>query len=335
MPLDNGIIELVDKGMAGEGLTEEETARLLEVNAYSAESAYIRWGAWMLARKASNGVAEVHAQIGMDASSCPKNCEFCSFAACNGLRPPKLEMPKDEVVEYAKAFAEEGVNLVCLMVTANYDFNKYLEMGSAVREVINPETPLMANIDDFSYEQAVKLKEAGFDAIYHVVHMGEGKITNIDPKTRLETIANAKKAGLTLSSCVEPIGPEHGPAEVAKRIKQIQKLEPLSSGIGLRVPVSGSKFANDPRRGKIDWSFYMAVFRLSVGLTPKLCGNTYMAADGGANYGWAEVGTNPRDDTLRTDKIKEGIGQGVYEAKYGFMVCGWEILEGPSEGWRI
>ena len=139
MPINPRIVELVDKGLAGEGLTEEESAELFAVNPYTAEGAHVRWGGWMLARRASNGVAEVHAQIGIDASACPKNCEFCSFAACNGLRPPKLEMPKDEVVQFAKAYDEAGVNLMCLMATAQYDFDKYLEMGAAVREVINPE----------------------------------------------------------------------------------------------------------------------------------------------------------------------------------------------------
>ena len=335
MAIRSDIVELVDKGLAGEGLTEKETTTLLEVNPYTFEGAYIRWGGYMLARKASDGFAEIHAQIGMDASACPLNCEFCSFAACNGLRPEKLEMPKDEVIAYAKAYDEEGVNLMCLMVTAAYDFDKFCDMGASVREVINPETPLMANIDDFSYEQALKLKESGFDAVYHVVHMGEGQITNIDPAKRLETMANAKKAGLTLSSCVEPIGPEHGAAEVAKRIKQLEKIAPHSAGIGLRVPVPGTRFMNDQRKGKIDWAFYMAVFRLSTGINPRLCGNTYLAADAGANYGWAEVGTNPRDDSSRTDKVREGVGQGVWESKYGFMVCGWQILEGPSQGWRI
>lgn len=333
MAVDPRIMELVDKGLAGEGLSESETAELLAVSPYSAEGSHIRWGGWMLARKASGGVAEVHAQIGMDASACPKNCEFCSFASCNGLRPPKLEMPKDEVIEFAKAYQEAGVNLICLMVTANYDFDQFLDMGASVREVISPDMPLMANIDDFSYEQALKLKDAGFDCVYHVVHMGEGEITKIKPETRLATMANAKKAGLALSTCVEPIGPEHTPDIVAKRIKQLQKLEPVSAGIGLRVAVPGTRFEKDPRKGKIDWCFYSGAFRLSVGLEPKLCGNTYLAADSGSNYGWAEVGTNPRDAAERTGATK-GIGHGVQESKYGFLSVGWKVLEGPSQGWR-
>ena len=333
MAINNEIVNIVEEALAGAGLDVEKTAKLFSQSPYSAEGAHIRWGGYMLSRKASDGIAEVHAQIGMDASSCPLDCKFCSFASSNGLRPPSLEMPKDEVIEYAKAYDAAGVNLMCLMVTANYDFDKFCEMGSAVREVISPDMPLMANIDDFSYEQACKLKESGFDAIYHVIHMGEGEITNIQPQKRIDTINNAKKAGLTVSSCVEPIGPEHTADEVAKRIKQLMKLEPLSTGAGWRVPVPGSAFENDPRRGAIDWGFLTAVFRLSVGVSPRLVGSTHLAANSGANYGWAEVGTNPRDASERTDKT--GIGHGVVQAKYGFTVDGWKVLEGPSAGWRI
>ena len=333
MPLKQDIVAIVDKGLAGQGLDEPDIAALFDCGPYSFEAAYIRWAGCVLSRQASGGVAEVHAQIGMDASACPKNCQFCSFAACNGLRPPKLEMPKDEVIEYAKAYNEAGVNLVSLMVTANYDFDQYCDISSAVREVIDPEIPLIANIDDFSYEQALKLKDAGFDGIYHVIHMGEGDITNIEPETRLATIENAKKAGLVLSSCVEPIGAEHTGAEVAKRIKQLMKLEPHSSGAGWRLPIPNSPFADDPSYGSIAWGFLTAVFRLAVGLEPTLVGSTHLAADSGANYGWAEVGTNPRDTSERTDKT--GIGHGVAQSKYGFRVAGWTLLEGPSQGWRL
>ena len=332
MSLNQNVVDLVEKGLTGGGLEESEAAALLAVSPYSAEGAHIRWGGFMLARKASNGVAEVHAQIGMDASACAKNCQFCSFAASNGLRTAKLEMPKDEVIEYAKAYEEAGVNLICLMVTASYDFGKFLDMGASVREVISPDMPLMANIDDFSYEQALELKRAGFDAVYHVVHMGEGDITSIDPRTRIQSIRNAQEAGLAVSSCVEPIGPEHTPDIVARRIKQLMALGPVSSGAGWRVPVPGSAFADDPRKGRIDWGFLAAVFRLTVGLAPRLCGSTYLAADAGANYGWAEVGTNPRDASERTDKT--GIGHGVQETRFGFQACGWNVLEGPSQGWR-
>jgi hypothetical protein len=61
MPINGRIVDIVDKGMAGLGLDEPEIVELLKVNPYSAEGSYIRWGGWMLSRKASDGYAEIHA----------------------------------------------------------------------------------------------------------------------------------------------------------------------------------------------------------------------------------------------------------------------------------
>ena len=331
---DLRIKAITEKALDGGGLEEPEIVALLQMNPYSDEASYIRRAAWLLARRASGGIAEIHAQIGIDGSSCPRNCEFCSFAACNGLRSSRLEMTKDEIIGYARSYDQAGVNLLYLMATANYDFDRFCEIGASVREVIRPELPLVANIDDFNYEQALKLKASGFDAIYHAVRMGEGVITQIPPETRIQTILHAKKAGLTLSSGVEPIGVEHTPEEIAQSIKQQISLGPIATGPGLRIGVPGTRFAQDRPTSRIDWCFITAVYRLAVGLDFRLCGNTYLTADSGSNYSCAEVGTNPRDAAARTGKTP-GIGHGVDECRLGLEAFGWKIRREPSEGWRI
>ena len=297
---DTRIKAIADKALEGGGLEESEIASLLRLNPYSQEASFLRRAAWMLSRKASDGIAEIHAQIGMDGSSCPRNCEFCSFAACNGLRPAKLEMSKDEIIDIARSFDQAGVNLLYLMATANYDFDQFCEIGASVREVIRSELPLVANVDDFSYEQARKLKASGFDAIYHAVRMGEGVVTQIAPETRVQTILNAKKAGLTLSSGVEPIGTEHTPESIAHSIKELMKLEPVASGPALRIGVPGTRFEHDRPTSRIDWCFITAVYRLAIGTAHRLCGNTYLTADSGSNYSCCEIGTNPRDAAERS-----------------------------------
>ena len=147
---DLRIKAITEKALDGGGLEEFEIVQLLQIDPYSDEASYIRRAAWLLARRASDGIAEIHAQIGIDGSSCPRNCEFCSFAACNGLRSSKLEMSKDEIIGYARAYDQAGVNLLYLMATANYDFDQFCEIGASVREVIRPDLPLVANIDDFT-----------------------------------------------------------------------------------------------------------------------------------------------------------------------------------------
>ena len=175
---------------------------------------------------------------------------------------------------------------------------------------------------------------SGRVAIYHAVRMGEGIITQIPPETRIQTIHNAKKAGLTLSSGVEPIGAEHTPEEIAHSIKQQVSFEPIATGPALRIGVPGTRFAKDRPTSRVDWCFITAVYRLAVGAAFRLCGNTYLTADSGSNYSCCEMGTNPRDAAERTGKTP-GIGHGVEESRRALEAFGWTMRKGPSEGWRL
>ena len=69
---------------------------------------------------------------------------------------------------------KEGANAIFLMTTGDYDFDKFVKIGRAVREVIPPDMPLVANTGDFGRSEAKELLDAGFTAIYHVVRLREG-----------------------------------------------------------------------------------------------------------------------------------------------------------------
>ena len=91
---DTEICDIIEKGLEGNGLTEEETTKLYAIPETSREAALLRWAGQELSMRSSNGKAEIHAQIGLNASTCPKNCLFCSFAACNDARKGKYEIPR-------------------------------------------------------------------------------------------------------------------------------------------------------------------------------------------------------------------------------------------------
>ncbi|MCQ4882310.1 radical SAM protein, partial [Alistipes onderdonkii] len=76
------------------------------------------------------------------------------------------------------------------------------------REVIPADMPLLVNTDDMQLDQCRQLKAAGANGAYHAVRMREGEDTEIPVEKRFETFANLREAGLTLSTCVEPVGPE-------------------------------------------------------------------------------------------------------------------------------
>lgn len=330
---DPKIYEIIEKGLEGNGLTEEETLALYEVEETSREAALIRWAGQELSMQAADGIAEIHAQIGLNSTICPKNCKFCSFAACNGARKGKYELPKEDVLEYAKIYEEEGANLILMLTTASYSFNKLLDMVVAVREVISPEMPLLVNTEDMTLERAKALKEAGAQGAYHAVRMREGVDTGIPVEDRMQTFAHMREAGLKLSTCVEPVGPEHTPEELTEATFRCIGTNPLTAGVGKRIAVPGTLLYDKGMLTDVANANMVAIYRLATGRSLRLncSANTVMTAAAGANLAWAEVGTNPRDTVERTEN--GGRGSSIERQRKMFLASGWEILEGPSQGW--
>ncbi len=333
--VDEAIFEIIEKGLEGNGLTEAETLTLYQVEERSREAALLRWAGQELALKASGGKAEIHAQIGLNSTVCPKNCQFCSFAICNNVRKGKFELPKEDVLEYAKIYEEEGANLILMLTTASYSFDKLVDMVVSVREVISKEMPLLINTSDMSLEQCKALKSAGANGAYHAVRMREGVDTEIPVEERLATLAHLAEAGLSLSTCVEPVGPEHTPEEITEATFRCIASRAVSAGVGKRIGVPGTMLYDRGMLTDVANANMVATYQLAagVGLRLNCSANTAMTAASGANLSWAEVGSNPRDIVERTEK--GGRGANIEHCRKMFAAAGWEVLEGPSQGWML
>lgn len=334
MGLNNEIYEIVEKALSGEKLNFREIGKLYSIETFSKESYYVQWAGREMSMKAGNGIAEIHAQIGLNGSPCPKNCQFCSFAVCNKLRTGILETPLEDVLEYAKIYEEDGANLILLLTTANYDFDKFIHTISEVRRVISKDMPLLANTGDFDLEQAKAMKEAGINGIYHAVRMREGIITEIPVEDRLKTIEAAKEANLKLCTCVEPVGPEHTVEELVESTLRSIDMDPVFSGVGKRITVPGTLLEKYGMVSESRWALYVAIYRLASGYnSPLNCsGHSKLVANAGANIAWAEVGTNPRDLMKKTEN--GGRGQSIVQAKKVFESTEWEIRKGFSPYWN-
>ena len=330
---DKRVYDIIDKAMEGGGLTRDETRDLYAVEPYSKEAALIRWAGQELSMQATGGIAEIHAQIGLNATTCPKDCLFCSFARINDVRKGVYEVPKEDVLEYAKIYVEEGANLLLMLTTASYKFDKLEEMVAAVREVIPADMPLLVNTEDLTLERAKRLKAAGAQGAYHAVRMREGIDTTIPVEERIATFANLREAGLKLSTCVEPVGPEHTPEEITEATFRCIETDPKTSGVGRRISVPNTKLYDRGMLNDVEVAKMVAVYRLATGLDYQLncSAGTSMAASAGANLAWAEVGTNPRDTVERTEH--GGRGDNVMQLRKMFAGVGWTVRDGFSPGW--
>ena len=321
---------IIDKAMADGPLTTDEIARLFEAPLFSDDSGRIIAAGRRKAQQATRDLAEVHAQVGVNVAPCPKDCRFCSFAARNGVFDQAVELSPEAAAERAVRAEADGANAIYLMITANYPFAKLLELAAEVRDALRPETPLIANVPDFSAREAQQLRDVGFVGVYHAVRLGEGRDTKIPFERRLETMGNAREAGLLLGTCLEPVGPEHSTDELVEKTLITREARPVYSGSARRIPIPGTEMARMGIVSKARMAHIVAVVRLVLPMaTPGNCTHEpdIYGSAAGASLLWAEAGANPRDTDAETEG-KHGMNTAACRKLHA--EAGWAVLEGPS-----
>ena len=331
MQISRNIEGIVKKVFDGEFITPEEIRILLDIQPHSVNAGYVMGAADEINRTASQGQAEVHAQIGLNLSPCPRNCSFCAFAAKNKVFTERMELSLDTVIKMGQWAEEKGANALFLMSTGDYPINKFCDISKELRSKLQPDTVMIANVGDFNEVEAEQLKAAGYTGIYHAVRMGEGRDTNISPQTRLKTVEIARAAGLMIGTCVEPVGPEHNKDEIVEKIVIGREMKPCFSGAMRRIKIPNSSMEKFGMLTEYQMAFLVAVVRLAMGR--ELMGNcthepNLLGANCGANLFWAEVGSNPRDIKAETE---EGRGLDVIVCKELFKEADYDILNGPSQ----
>ena len=327
-------LQTVSKSLDGGVLNGEEIAQLFRVPLFSRESAMIISSARHKSERASHGLAEVHGQVGLNVAPCPKNCLFCAFAAKNKVFVEPFDLPAQEVVNQARRFEEDGANAIFVMSTADYPFEKFIEMSQEIRGSLCAETILVANVGDFDRKQARRLKDCGFAGIYHAVRLGEGRDTRIPVQRRLETFRNAKEVGLSLGTCVEPVGSEHTIQELVEKTIITREANPVFSGSARRIPIPGTEMAKLGIVSEARMAHILAVVRLA--LSDDVGGNcthepSVIGAAAGANLLWAEAGSNPRDTETKTENQR---GMTVQDCIRVLEEAEWKVLKGPSQFYR-
>jgi len=329
--MKNKIIEIIKDAYNGKLLEGPEIRELLEIDLCSEEYFFLVYKARKMSEEACTGKAEIHGQVGVNSGPCHCNCAFCSFAASNKIfqtqRVESVEFITQQSLELEKA----GANAIYLMATAHLDFQRFLELGQLVRRELRTEVPLIANTADFSYDQAIALRKAGFAGVYHAVRMGEGKVTRIALKNRLQTFEAASKAGLILGTCVEPLGLEHSLEEIVEKTVIAREVKPVFSGAMRRITIPGTSLGVHGMVSETRMAHILATVRLA---TPReVPGNcthepNVLGAVAGANLLWAEAGSNPRDVVDNTEKNR---GFDVGKCREILVDAGWQVLDGPSK----
>jgi biotin synthase len=318
----------------GRPLDPEELRWLLDQPPLGLSAYEAAWAAQKMGRRLAENKGQIFAQIGIDANPCPENCLYCGYAAVNNngaSGASSYNLPADEVLRYARIFADAGVHLISLMATAAYDFDDFCSLAAMLRAELPSELPLLANIADIDYGQALRLKQAGIDAFYHAVRIGEGVITRPSPQTRHATIEAVKRAGLKLMSGIEPLYQELGTDEIAEKIVEVDAMAPLCSGACNLHAVKGSamRAASDKAR---------AATPLKQTRLRQISSIARLASGEGTLFGfcagiaWVDAGADPRGRELAAgaELLKDKVAQ----AKQQLENDEWSLPARPLAVWK-
>lgn len=145
--------------------------------------------------------------LSIKTGGCPEDCGYCPQAARyhTDVEAQKL-MTVDSVIEQAKNAKANGSSRLCMgaawrEVRDNKDFDSVVEMVQAVNDL---DMEVCCTLGMLNENQAQRLKKAGLFAYNHNLDSSKEFYKDIistrEYEQRLDTIENARKAGITVCS---------------------------------------------------------------------------------------------------------------------------------------
>jgi biotin synthase len=305
-----------------EPLSKDEIIDLIGLENQSQECYEMMYIANRMSREMFSGKGENHLHIGLNAGPCPYDCDFCSLTRQSGLFNEEVIFSDEQLIIWAKEAEDQGADGINVMTTGTYRFQDLLRVGKMLSE--ESSVPLIANTRDLNHSDGEMLLEAGFVGMYHAVRLGEGIVTPFRVEKRINTLRVLHDVGLKWMNCIEPVGPEHTPEEIAGLMLLAREHGAIYSGVMRRINFPGSPMEKYGMITEYDMARLSAVSRLVMGDVPRAhCTHepNTLALVAGANLFFPEVGSSPRDTEADS---AEGRGSGIDVCKEMFRETGWD-----------
>lgn len=316
--------KILQSVLKGKTLSKDEAVALLQIQDGSLQFYNLLFIANQLTRSEYNNKGYIFAQIGLNAEPCSKDCKFCSMGKSHYSMDSKWQKDISTIVSEVKSLVQQDISDLFLMTTADYPIERFLKVVKEIKKIIPEHIKLVANIGDFNYEIACKLKENGVTGVYHIHRLREGVDTGIVPQDRIKTLDSIRKADLDLYYCVEPIGPEHTYEELADEMIRAREYKAGVMAVMRRIPVKGTPLYEKGQISAMELTKIAAVTRIVS--QPKRAMNAHevtpMTLLAGVNQLYAEYGANPRDTESNTEK---GRGYSVFDVKQLLVDAEYEL----------
>jgi biotin synthase len=213
---------------------------------------------------------QLNAALSIKTGACPEDCTFCPQSAhYKTFVSREAILEAEQVVPVAQQAYDEGAIEFCLgaawrRVPRNRNFDRILAIVHAVKTV---GIEVCASMGTVSYEQAVKLKEAGVSHFNHNLDTSPEyypKVITTRPYSeRLESIENIQAARLGLS-CGGIIGMGESVRDRMRMLQELANLKEQPDIVPLNafVAVEGTPLAKHPFIDAFEYARVIAVARL-------------------------------------------------------------------------
>ena len=195
-----------------------------------------------------DGDVQLASLISIKTGSCPEDCKYCPQSAHYNVNLKKENLiDVSEVKEAAKLAKNNGANRFCMgaawkKLRDGKDIDAVIEM---IKEVKSLDLEACVTLGSITKDQAERLKDAGLDAYNHNIDTSPDYykkiITTRTFDERLETIQNARRAGISVCSG-GIIGMGESWNDRAEMLRVLANLEPQPESVPINalVPVEGT-----------------------------------------------------------------------------------------------
>ena len=199
-----------------------------------------------------DGDVQLASLISIKTGSCPEDCKYCPQSAHYNVNLKKENLiDVSEVKEAAKLAKKNGANRFCMgaawkKLSDGKDIDAVIEM---IKEVKSLDLEACVTLGSITKDQAERLKDAGLDAYNHNIDTSPDYykkiITTRTFDERLETIQNARRAGISVCSG-GIIGMGESWNDRAEMLRVLANLEPQPESVPINalVPVEGTPLQN-------------------------------------------------------------------------------------------
>lgn len=240
------------------------------LNLYDLQLKELQQEAQRLTKKYFEDKVEFCSIISAKTGRCPEDCTYCSQSIHYKTECQSHDLiALKSVINAACDAKKNGASRFCVVTSGkgilNQDeFNNLLHMVSSVANINGLHSCCSLGI--ISYDQALKLKNAGVERFNHNINTAKSFYKNIctthSYEERINTAKNIKAAGIELCcGCI--IGMGETRQQRIEMALEIKALEPVSVPINILHPIAGTPLENIKTRISPDEILKtIAIFRI-------------------------------------------------------------------------